>query len=58
MEAFGPGQWSAVVGLSVCEAVADRMASLCGWDAALRQRNVDEYRFEVELSRRWKTGAA
>jgi glycerol-3-phosphate dehydrogenase len=45
-------------GLGVGEAVADRMASLCGWDAALRQRNLDEYRFEVELSRRWKTGAA
>jgi hypothetical protein len=44
-------------GLSLCEEIADRMASLCGWDAALRQRNVDEYRFEVELSRRWRTGA-
>ena len=41
-------------GLGVCEAVADRMASLCGWDAALRQRNLEEYLAEVELSRRWR----
>ncbi len=45
-------------GLSLCEEIADRMASLCGWDAALRQRNLDEYRFEVALSRRWRAGAA
>lgn len=43
-------------GLSLCEEIADRMASLCGWDAALRQRNLEEYRFEVELSRRWRSG--
>jgi glycerol-3-phosphate dehydrogenase len=41
-------------GLAVGERVARRMAELCGWDAALTQRNLDEYRAEVELSRRWR----
>lgn len=44
-------------GLGVCERVAERMAELCGWDAAQRQRNLDEYRAEVELSRRWRAAA-
>lgn len=41
-------------GLSVCEAVAARMAELLGWDAALVARNIEEYRAEVALSRRWR----
>lgn len=41
-------------GLSVCEQVADRLAELLGWDAAERQRNLDEYCHEVALSRRWQ----
>lgn len=45
-------------GLSVCERVADRMAELCGWDEALRRRNLDEYCAEVALSRRWRTAAS
>ncbi|MEZ4363331.1 MAG: glycerol-3-phosphate dehydrogenase [Kofleriaceae bacterium] len=42
-------------GLGVAEQVASRMAELCGWDAALRQRNLDEYEAEVAASRRWRT---
>lgn len=45
-------------GLGICERVADRMAELCGWDAAERERNLDEYRAEVELSRRWRGAPA
>lgn len=41
-------------GLAIHERVADRMAMLLHWDQAQRQRNVDEYRAEVELSRRWR----
>jgi glycerol-3-phosphate dehydrogenase len=41
-------------GLAVCERVARRMAELCNWDAQLTQRNLEEYRAEVELSRRWR----
>lgn len=45
-------------GLSVCEAVAARMAELLAWDAALLARNLEEYRAEVALSRRWRQAAA
>ncbi len=44
-------------GLSVAERIADRMGATFGWDAAARSRMLDEYRGEVELSRRWRTPA-
>jgi glycerol-3-phosphate dehydrogenase len=44
-------------GLSVAERVADRMAWILDWDAATRTRMLDEYRAEVDLSRRWRTPA-
>ncbi len=41
-------------GLGVAERVADRLAALLGWDAAVRGRMLDEYRAEVALSRKWR----
>lgn len=41
-------------GLSAAEKIADRMATLIGWDEDERQRWLEAYRGEVALSRRWK----
>ncbi len=41
-------------GLSVCERVADRLAAIRGWDRTVVGHMLDEYRAEVELSRRWR----
>ena len=41
-------------GLSAAEKVADRMATLIGWDEDERKRWLDAYRAEVALSRRWR----
>ncbi len=41
-------------GLEVCERVADVMGGILGWTAEQRTRMIDEYRAEVELSRRWR----
>jgi len=43
-------------GLGAAEKVADRMASLIGWNEQERRRWLDAYRAEVALSRRWKEG--
>ncbi len=43
-------------GLGVCERVAERLAAILGWDAAARAAMIDEYKAEVELSRRWRRG--
>ncbi|MBK7536527.1 MAG: glycerol-3-phosphate dehydrogenase/oxidase [Myxococcales bacterium] len=43
-------------GLGVCEAVAARMAELAAWSPELLTRNLEEYRHEVALSRRWQQG--
>ncbi len=42
-------------GLEVCEAVASRLSELLRWGPAQRERSVEEYRAEVELSRRWRS---
>jgi len=41
-------------GLGICERVASRMAQLLGWDATTKSQMIDEYKAEVELSRRWR----
>ncbi|MGB5809879.1 MAG: glycerol-3-phosphate dehydrogenase [Polyangiales bacterium] len=41
-------------GLGGAEKVADRMASLIGWNPEERQRWLEAYRAEVALSRRWR----
>jgi glycerol-3-phosphate dehydrogenase len=41
-------------GLGVAERVADRLVDLLGCDAAARARMLDEYKAEVEMSRRWR----
>ncbi|MEM7436259.1 MAG: glycerol-3-phosphate dehydrogenase [Myxococcota bacterium] len=41
-------------GLGAVDKVADRMATLIGWDDEERLRWIDAYRAEVALSRRWK----
>jgi glycerol-3-phosphate dehydrogenase len=43
-------------GLGAAEKVADRMASLIGWNDQERRRWLGAYRAEVALSRRWKEG--
>ncbi len=44
-------------GLGVCERVADILAKQHGWSAELRARMLDEYRAEVDMSRRWRVPA-
>jgi len=41
-------------GLGAVDKVADRMAELIGWSDEERGRWVEDYRAEVDLSRRWK----
>jgi glycerol-3-phosphate dehydrogenase len=41
-------------GLGVCEQVAGVLARVHGWDAAALARQIEEYRAEVALSRRWR----
>jgi glycerol-3-phosphate dehydrogenase len=41
-------------GLGVAERVADRLVDILGCDATARARMLDEYRAEVEMSRRWR----
>jgi glycerol-3-phosphate dehydrogenase len=43
-------------GLGVCERVAERLAAILGWDATALGAMIDEYKAEVELSRRWRRG--
>ncbi|HEX5059188.1 MAG TPA: hypothetical protein VFV99_07500, partial [Kofleriaceae bacterium] len=45
-------------GLGVSERVAQRLAAILGWDAALLGQMLDEYKAEVELSRRWRSERA
>lgn len=42
-------------GESVCERVADVLGGILCWSPEHRARMLEDYRFEVELSRRWKT---
>lgn len=42
-------------GLGACEAVADRMTTLLGWDEATRSREIERYREVVARSRQWRT---
>ncbi|HEY6038386.1 MAG TPA: glycerol-3-phosphate dehydrogenase C-terminal domain-containing protein, partial [Kofleriaceae bacterium] len=41
-------------GLGVCDQVAAMLARVHGWDAATVAHQVEEYRAEVALSRRWR----
>jgi glycerol-3-phosphate dehydrogenase len=43
-------------GLGVCERVGQRLAAIHGWDATALAAMLDEYKAEVELSRRWRHG--
>ncbi|UJR80284.1 glycerol-3-phosphate dehydrogenase [Sandaracinus amylolyticus] len=43
-------------GLGCAERVASHMGTLLGWDDATRQRELQRYRDEVELSRHWRKG--
>ncbi len=43
-------------GLGVAPEVADRMAALLGWTEAQRDEELEHYRAEVALSRRWREG--
>ena len=43
-------------GLGVCERVAARLAAIHGWVQAALGDMLDEYKAEVELSRRWRRG--
>jgi glycerol-3-phosphate dehydrogenase len=43
-------------GLGVCERVGQRLAAIHGWDAIALAQMLDEYKAEVELSRRWRRG--
>jgi glycerol-3-phosphate dehydrogenase len=43
-------------GLSVCDRVAQRLAAILGWDAVAIGQMLDEYKAEVDLSRRWRRG--
>ena len=43
-------------GMSVCERVASRLAAIHGWDATALAAMLEEYKAEVELSRRWRRG--
>jgi glycerol-3-phosphate dehydrogenase len=43
-------------GLGVCERVGQRLAAVHGWDATALAAMLDEYKAEVELSRRWRHG--
>lgn len=45
-------------GLGCCEAVAERMAELLGWDEARTTGEVLHYQAEVARSRRWQTGGS
>jgi glycerol-3-phosphate dehydrogenase len=42
-------------GLGVCERVAAMLAKTHGWDEIMIAKQVDEYRAEVALSRRWQS---
>ncbi|MDQ3033331.1 MAG: glycerol-3-phosphate dehydrogenase/oxidase [Myxococcota bacterium] len=41
-------------GLGCAERVADHLADVLGWDRAERDRELERYRAEVALSRRWR----
>jgi len=41
-------------GLGAAKAIADHMGDLLGWSDEARQRNVDQYRHDVALSRAWR----
>lgn len=43
-------------GLGCAERVAAHMAGLLGWDEATKQRELERYRAEVDLSRHWRKG--
>jgi glycerol-3-phosphate dehydrogenase len=43
-------------GLGVAERVGQRLAGILGWDATALAQMLDEYKAEVELSRRWRRG--
>ena len=43
-------------GLGVAERVGQRLAAIHGWDATALGAMLDEYKAEVELSRRWRRG--
>jgi glycerol-3-phosphate dehydrogenase len=43
-------------GLSVCERVGQRLSAIHGWDQTALAAMLDEYKAEVELSRRWRHG--
>lgn len=43
-------------GLGCAERVAAHMAGLLGWDDATKERELERYRGEVELSRHWRKG--
>ncbi|MSP54574.1 MAG: glycerol-3-phosphate dehydrogenase [Myxococcales bacterium] len=45
-------------GLGATDLVADRMATLCGWDDARKTAEVEAWREEVSRSRAWKTVSA
>jgi glycerol-3-phosphate dehydrogenase len=41
-------------GLGICERVASRLAAVHGWDKVVIGQMLDEYKAEVDLSRRWR----
>ena len=41
-------------GLTTCERVADMLGNVLGWTPAVRSQMLDEYKAEVDLSRRWR----
>jgi len=43
-------------GLGALDSIADRMATLLGWDQATREAEVDRYRAVVASSRAWRSG--
>jgi glycerol-3-phosphate dehydrogenase len=43
-------------GLGICERVGQRLAAIHGWDATALAAMLEEYKAEVELSRRWRHG--
>jgi len=43
-------------GLGVCERVAAKLGRILDWDQATTARMIDEFKAEVALSRRWRSG--
>ncbi len=41
-------------GWDAADLVADRMAEILGWDQETRDRHVQQYRHDVDLSRKWR----